>query len=214
MVVIDRGDGLPYTVVQISWRPISSGDQEIWRGQTVFKRDKCSGQYRPIQFKSQFETRQLFKSVSLIDTYDPTALNSSDHAQTENRNSNGMKEGSLDSPIGTMADMEVRDTQRLLVSASESPAEDRTLVVVIEVLDYLKGNRLKQLLPLDLGKSILTVRLRYYDRDSGEEIGRQIISGETSGSALLGPVSPRTALSGVADGLVDQVTRRIAESER
>jgi hypothetical protein len=123
----------------------------------------------------------------------------------------------LQNPIGTMADMEARDRQRLLVNANASSAEDRTLVVVIEVLDYLKGSRLKQVLPLDLGKSILTVRLRYYDRDSGEEIGRQIISGKTSGSALLGPVSPRTprtALSGVADGFIDQVTRRIAESER
>jgi hypothetical protein len=87
-------------------------------------------------------------------------------------------------------------------------------VAVLEVLDYAKGNRLKQILPLDLGKSILTIRLRYYDKDSGEEIGRQIISGKSDGSSLLGPLSPRDALSGVADGFVDQVTRRVAASVR
>jgi hypothetical protein len=87
-------------------------------------------------------------------------------------------------------------------------------VTVIEVLDYSKGSRLKQLLPLDLGKSILTVRLRYYDKMTGQEIGRQIISGMSDGSSLLGPLSPRDALSGVADGLVDQVTRRVAASVR
>jgi hypothetical protein len=82
------------------------------------------------------------------------------------------------------------------------------------VLDYAKGSRLKQALPLDLGKSILTVRLRYYDKKTGQEIGRQIISGRTDGSSLLGPLSPRSALSGVADGFVDQVIRRIAASAR
>jgi hypothetical protein len=178
------------------------------------------------KFKSQFEERQIFKSVILIDSYDPTAIKDSVNSrldspfnskaecpQTDDHSSSSIKD-SLDAPIGTIVDMEARDTERLLVNADASPAEDRTLVVVIEVLDYLKGNRVKQLLPLDLGKAILTVRVRYYDRDSGEEIGRQIISGENSGSALLGPVSPRTALSGVSDGFVDQVTRRIAESER
>jgi hypothetical protein len=47
---------------------------------------------------------------------------------------------------------------------------------------------------------------------TGQEIGRQIISGQSDGSSLLGPLSPRDALSGVADGLVDQVTRRVAAS--
>jgi hypothetical protein len=108
--------------------------------------------------------------------------------------------------------MEARDKQRLGQEHQEAPASDLTLVAVIEVLDYAKGSRLKQLLPLDLGKSILTVRLRYYDKDSGKEIGRQIVSGRASGSSLLGPLSPRDALSGVADGFVDQVTRRVAAS--
>jgi hypothetical protein len=87
-------------------------------------------------------------------------------------------------------------------------------VVVIEVIDYAKGSRWKQALPLDLGKSILTVRLRYYQKSTGEEVGRQIISGQSDGSSLLGPLSPRDGLSGVADGFIDQVTRRVAASEK
>jgi hypothetical protein len=94
------------------------------------------------------------------------------------------------------------------------PVSNKTLVVVIEVLDYEKGSRWKQALPLDLGKSILTVRLRYYDKDTGEETGRQIISGQQDGSSLLGPLSPRDGLSAVADGFLDQVTRRVASAER
>jgi len=90
----------------------------------------------------------------------------------------------------------------------------KTLVAVIEVIDYEKGSRWKQALPLDLGKSILTVRLRYYDKDNGQEIGRQIISGQQDGSGLIGPLSPRTGLAAVTEGFVDQVTRRIAASDR
>ena len=49
---------------------------------------------------------------------------------------------------------------------------------------------------------------------TGEEVGRQIISGQSDGSSLLGPLSPRDGLSGVADGFLDQVTRRVAASEK
>jgi hypothetical protein len=110
--------------------------------------------------------------------------------------------------------MEARDRQRALKERALELPSTRTLVTVIEVLDYEKGSRLKQALPLDLGKSILTVRLRYYDRATGQEIGRQIVSGRSDGSSLLGPLSPRDALSGVADGFVNQVTRRVAASAK
>jgi len=163
--------------------------------------------------KSQFEERQIFKSVTVIDSYRPALTARPPTPQSkagETSLSTGAVNDSLDSPIGSFADMDARDRQRL--SHDQNGEQDLTLVTVIEVLDYAKGSRLKQALPLDLGKSILTVRLRYYDKDSGEEIGRQIVSGKSGGSSLLGPLSPRDALSGVADGFVDQVTRRVAAS--
>ena len=165
------------------------------------------------RLKSQLEERKLFKSVKAIDAYNAPAATRSKTPLLPTSKSNGVDEPNpLDAPIASLADMEARDKQRLGQEHQEAPASDLTLVAVIEVLDYAKGSRLKQLLPLDLGKSILTVRLRYYDKDSGKEIGRQIVSGRASGSSLLGPLSPRDALSGVADGFVDQVTRRVAAS--
>lgn len=165
------------------------------------------------KLKSQFEARKIFESVAVIDSY--SAAVASQPQNQSHKNSydiDGAAADSLDSPIGSFPDMEARDRQRVLKDQKEEQPSDRTLVTVIEVLDYTKGNRIKQLLPLDLGKSILTVRLRYYDKASGQEIGRQIISGQAGGSNLLGPLSPRDALSGVADGFVDQVTRRVAAS--
>jgi len=167
------------------------------------------------KLKSQFEARKLFESVTVIDAYS-TAVASQPQKQSHKNSYNldGAEGDSLDSPIGSFSDMQTRDRQRALKDQKEEPPSERTLVTVIEVLDYAKGNRIKQLLPLDLGKSILTVRLRYYDKASGQEIGRQIISGQSDGSSLLGPLSRRDALSGVADGFVDQVTRRVAASEK
>ena len=171
------------------------------------------------KLKSQLEEKKLFESVTTIDTYSTpleNQLQTQDRTQdrTISNNTIGEEHGSLDSPIGNFADMEARDQQRLRQEQEAERPSDLTLVTVIEVLDYAKGSRLKQALPLDLGKSILTVRLRYYDKDSGKEIGRQIVSGKQSGSSLLGPISPRDALSAVADGFVDQVTRRVAASVR
>src|SRR5262249_41615873 len=153
---------------------------------------------------------------TVIDSYSAAAP--AGHAPKPSRedsfNPRDEKADSLDSPIDNPSVMEARDRQRALQSNKEEAPSARTLVTVIEVLDYAKGSRIKQTLPLDLGKSILTVRLRYYDKDSGEEIGRQIVSGRSGGSNLLGPISPRDALSGVADGFVDQVSRRVAASKK
>ena len=165
------------------------------------------------KLKSQFEARRIFESVTVIDSYN--RADASGPQKQSNKNSlDDAEADSLDSPIGSFTDMEARDRQRVIKGQKEELPSDRTLVAVIEVLDYTKGSRIKQLLPLDLGKSILTVRLRYYDKASGQEIGRQIISGQADGSSLLGPLSRRDALSGVADGFVDQVTRRVAASEK
>jgi len=167
------------------------------------------------KIKSQFESRKIFESVAVIDSYSP-ALNGAQHDQlrVEPDDTHREENESLEAPIGSAEDMEARDRQMALKERELERLSTRTLVTVIEVLDYAKGSRLKQALSLDLGKSILTVRLRYYDKTTGQEIGRQIISGRSDGSSLLGPLAPRDALSGVADGLVDQVTRRIAASAK
>lgn len=171
------------------------------------------------KFKSQFESRRLFETVAVIDAYDPATASQRQQqlsASAPSEKSDDVDRGeSLDAPIGSFDDLIARDKRRALAEdAGQRPAADKTLVVVIEVLDYAKGSRWKQALPLDLGKSILTVRLRYYDKRMGEEVGRQIISGQSDGSSLLGPFSPRDGLSGVADGFIDQVTRRVAASEK
>jgi hypothetical protein len=167
------------------------------------------------RIKAQFESRKIFECVTVIDSYSPPAASMQQkQIHTNAALTYGDVADSLDAPIGSLEDMEARDRERALKEHGREQASNRTLVTVIEVLDYAKGSRLKQALPLDLGKSILTVRLRYYDRDTGQEIGRQIISGKSDGSSLLGPLSPRDGLSGVTDGFVDQVTRRVAASAR
>ena len=165
------------------------------------------------KIKSQFESRKIFDSVAVIDSYNPPLYDRRQKAlQTDSDGKRHAADDSLEAPIGNADDMEALDRRRTRNQQELEQLSTRTLVTVIEVLDYTKGSRWKQALPLDLGKSILTVRLRYYDKMTGQEIGRQIISGQSDGSSLLGPLSPRDALSGVADGLVDQVTRRVAAS--
>ena len=167
------------------------------------------------KIKSQFESRKIFEDVTVIDSYNPELyVVNQKSSHREDANTNSSEGDALEAPIRSAEDMEARDRQRAREQQEPEQRSTRTLVTVIEVLDYAKGSRLKQALPLDLGKSILTVRLRYYDKMTGQEIGRQIISGRSDGSSLLGPLSPRDALSGVADGLVDQVTRRVAASVR
>jgi hypothetical protein len=160
------------------------------------------------KFKEQFVAKRLFEVVSVVPSFDPRAQPPRAYRDVNDENSTD----SLEAPIGTIADMERRDRAREMRGVHQTRA--KTLVAVIEVIDYEKGSRWKQALPLDLGKSILTVRLRYYDKDNGQEIGRQIISGQQDGSGLIGPLSPRSSLAAVTEGFVDQVTRRIAAADR
>ena len=164
------------------------------------------------KIKSQFDSRKLFEAVTVIESYDPALYGGKQQGLREIADTHSAQDDVLEAPIRGAEDLEARDRERAREKQELEQPSTRTLVTVIEVLDYAKGSRLKQALPLDLGKSILTVRLRYYDKTTGQEIGRQIISGRSDGSSLLGPLSPRDALSGVADGLVDQVTRRVAGS--
>jgi hypothetical protein len=86
--------------------------------------------------------------------------------------------------------------------------------VTSEVIDYAKGNKLVQLLLLDLGNAIVTLRFSYFDKVTGEELGRSVISSDNSSKVVPSVLSPRTALSGLSEGLVDQVTRRKVAGER
>lgn len=124
----------------------------------------------------------------------------------------------LDAPMLSAADMAVKDAQRITrqqASADQKPSEKDTLVVFGEVIDFAPGNRALQLLaPLNLGSSVLSVRLSYYDKKSGELVGRQVVTGITEGRMLAGPLGIRTALTAVSEGIVDQVTRRTLAGER
>jgi hypothetical protein len=99
-------------------------------------------------------------------------------------------------------------------AANESGESTGTLVVTSQVIDYAKGNKVLQLLPLDIGNGILSVRFSYFDKDTGEELGRSVISSDNSSKVVPSFISPRTALTGIAEGLVDQVTRRKVSAER
>lgn len=118
---------------------------------------------------------------------------------------------SLDAPMRAAADMAVMDRER---DRAARDAADDTLVVTDQVIDYAKGNKLLQLLLLNFGNGLVTLRLSYYDKATGEELGRSVISSDNSSKVVPSLLSLRTPLSGVAEGLVDQVTRRKVAAER
>src|SRR5258706_4614838 len=82
--------------------------------------------------------------------------------QTDSDGKHHAADDSLEAPIGNTDDMEALDRRRTRNQQELEQLSTRTLVTVIEVLDYAKGSRWNQALPMDLGKSILTVRLRDY----------------------------------------------------
>ena len=118
---------------------------------------------------------------------------------------------SLDAPMRPAADMVAMDIDR--EAAARADASD-TLVVTDEVIDYVRGNKFTQLLLLNLGNGLMTVRLSYFDKATGEELGRSVVSSDTSSKVVPSLLSPRTPLGGVAEGVVDQVTRRKVAAER
>jgi hypothetical protein len=100
------------------------------------------------KFKSQFESRGLFETVAVIDAYDPATA--SQHRQQSSANGPSEKSDdvdrgeALDAPIGSFDDLIARDKRRTFgEDAGQRPAADKTLVVVIEVIDYAKGSRLE-----------------------------------------------------------------------
>jgi hypothetical protein len=118
---------------------------------------------------------------------------------------------SLDAPMRPAADMAAMDRDRAAAARDHAPD---TLVVTDEVVDYARGNKLTQLLLLNLGNSLMTIRLSYFDKATGEELGRSVVSSDTSSKVVPSLLSPRTPLAGVAEGVVDQVTRRKVAAER
>ncbi len=118
----------------------------------------------------------------------------------------------VDAPMRAWTDLLAFDRQRRL-AATEDEASG-TLVVRSEVIDYAKGNKFLQFLFLDLGNALLTLRVSYFDKATGEELGRSVISSDNSSSVVPSAFSTRSALTGVIGGLIDQVTRRKIAGER
>ena len=67
---------------------------------------------------------------------------------------------------------------------------------------------------LDLGDAILTLRISYFDKSSGEEVGRSVVSSNNASKGIPSAFSPRSELTGAIEGLVEQVTRRKIAGER
>lgn len=172
----------------------------------------------------QFQRGGRFNDLGLIDNYEPPARQTrTDPTQREARLESDSQieeaeaKDTLDGPMLTWDDLRQFDELRARRLEAEQRGKDkppRTLVIIGEVIDYSQGNRWLQLLPLNLGNSVFTIRFRYYDKETGEEVGRQVITGEVSAANLGGVLGLRTALSGIVEGVVDQITRRTVSAER
>jgi hypothetical protein len=163
----------------------------------------------------EFQTLSKIKKVASIDNYTPPVHQSNTQTATV-ESDNAEEKDSLDGPMLTMDDLRRFDKERALKeSGLPLPGEpQRALVIVGEVLDYEKGNRILQYFPFNIGSTIFTIRFRYFDKQTGEELGRQIITGEVSSDTYAGFVGMHSALKGVVEGLADQVTRRVLQSEQ
>lgn len=162
------------------------------------------------QLTAEFKKGQRFTDVTVIDSYEPKAFPVDDAVGTAGETFRDAD--SLEAPMRNAGDLLAFDRERE-AAATIAPASS-TLVVSSEVIDYAKGNKLAQLLFLDLGNAVVTMRFSYHDKGTGEELGRSVISSDNSSKVVPSVLSPRTALSGVAEGLVDQVTRRKVAGER
>ena len=163
-----------------------------------------------MQLADQFTRGGHFDDVAVVEAYDkPDAVD----LETVNAAAQSFRDADpLDAPLRSAADMAAFDRQR--AAAERAPEADSTLVVTSEVVDYAKGNKLLQLIPIDIGNGVLTMRFSYWDKLTGEELGRSVVSSDTSSKLVPSVLSPRTSLSGVSEGLVDQVTRRKVAAER
>ncbi len=164
-----------------------------------------------VELQTEFEKGERFAEVKTVRSFAVGSLSSARAIASEDFR----EADALDAPMRPPEDMKVFDRQRHdseLSDESSSPAG--TLVIRCQVVDYAKGNKLLQLSMLDVGNSILTLRFSYFDKETGEELGRSIISSDNSSRIIPSALSSRTVLNGIAEGLVDQVTRRKAAAER
>jgi hypothetical protein len=160
---------------------------------------------------TEFRKGGRFSEIAIVDTF--AGLRSS--TSTVDRSILGSYRDAdpLDAPMRTWDDLLAFDRERQ-ADANSPPVSDETLEVQCQVIDYAKGNKFLQLLFLDLGNAVLTLRFSYFDKQSGEELGRSVISSDNSSKAIPSVLSTRSALTGVIEGLVDQVTRRKIAGER
>jgi len=168
--------------------------------------DKLGGEIR-----QQFESGGRFREVRIINTYDPKNARMKPPSGPE---LDFREADDLNAPMRPASDMQAYDRQRQIAEAQQYKRASGTLVIGSQVVDYAKGNKILQLAMLDIGNAILTLRFSYYDKDTGEELGRSVISSDNSSRVIPSALSPRTVLNGIAEGLVDQITRRKVAAER
>jgi hypothetical protein len=158
----------------------------------------------------EFRKGGRFSDVTLVDTFSPPPFHPSPPSGTVESFRDA---DPIDAPMRTWDDLVAFDHQRQAATTLER-ASNETLVVRCQVIDYAKGNKLLQLLFLDLGDAILTLRFSYFDKSSGEELGRSVVSSNNASKGIPSAFSPRSELTGAIEGLVDQVTRRKIAGER
>jgi hypothetical protein len=157
----------------------------------------------------EFRKGERFSNIAIIDSFSPQPF----HPPPPNGTvvESFRDADPIDAPMRTWDDLVSFDRQR---HAAVARASNETLVIRCQVIDYAKGNKLLQLLFLDLGDAILTLRISYFDKSSGEEVGRSVVSSNNASKGIPSAFSPRSELTGAIEGLVDQVTRRKIAGER
>jgi hypothetical protein len=171
----------------------------------------------------QFQGGGRFGNVAMINDYQPPSPQAPADSNEGEPAAGGFSRAEapgdadpLDGPMLSWDDMRRFDELRaksLEMVNTEKEKPPPTLVIVGEVLDYAKGNKWLQQLPLNRGNAVFTIRFRYYDKETGREVGRQVIGGEVTAANIGGAFGLRTALSGVIDGVVDQITRRAVSAD-
>jgi hypothetical protein len=159
----------------------------------------------------EFRKGERFSTIAVVDTFRPQPFHPPPPSGT---GVESFREADpIDRPMRTWDDLVAFDRQRQ-ATMTLARASNETLVVRCQVIDYTKGNKLLQLLFLDLGDAILTLRISYFDKSSGEEVGRSVVSSNNASKGIPSAFSPRSELTGAIEGLVDQVTRRKIAGER
>jgi hypothetical protein len=164
-----------------------------------------------LELVTEFHKGGRFSDIAVVDAFSAPTVHASPSAGALVARS-FRDADPLDAPMRTWDDLLAFDRQR----QAEAPARasNETLLVRCQVIDYTKGNKFLQFLFLDLGNALLTLRFSYYDKTSGDELGRSVISSDNSSHVIPSALSARGPLTGVVEGLVDQVTRRQIAGER